>query len=72
MMITQWINRRVCFNNQHLAQAFIEDESGATSIEYGLIVAMIFLAIVSAVTTMTESTTDMYNEITSAVEGAGN
>ncbi len=34
------------------ASRFIKDESGATAIEYGLIVALIAVVIISAVTTL--------------------
>jgi pilus assembly protein Flp/PilA len=42
---------------------FRDDDSGATVIEYALIVALIFLAIVAAVTNYTNSTSQMYNDI---------
>lgn len=42
---------------------FLKQESGATSIEYGLICALIFLAIVGAVTTFATSTGVMYAHI---------
>lgn len=35
-----------------LVARFIEDESGATAIEYGLIAALISVAIISAATTL--------------------
>lgn len=35
---------------QELAMKFVRDESGATSIEYGLIASGIFLAIIGALT----------------------
>ena len=35
-----------------LLKAFAQDESGATAIEYGLIVALIAVVIVTAVTTL--------------------
>ncbi len=34
------------------AQRFLKDESGATAIEYGLIVALIAVVIIGAVTTL--------------------
>lgn len=34
----------------HAVQAFIDDENGATAIEYGLIAALIAVAIVSSLT----------------------
>lgn len=50
--------------------AFRDDENGATVIEYTLIIALIFLAIVSGVRAYTQSANTMYNEIETAVEGA--
>ena len=49
------------------AAAFREDESGATAIEYGLIVALIFLAIVGSIRVYTNSTSDMYGEISTTL-----
>lgn len=46
---------------------FAGDESGATAIEYGLIVSLIFLAIVGAINQYANSTSDMYSEISSAL-----
>lgn len=37
---------------KNLAARFLRDESGATAIEYGLIVALIAVVIISAVTTI--------------------
>ncbi|MBB5517886.1 Flp family type IVb pilin [Amphiplicatus metriothermophilus] len=51
-----------------LARRFAADESGATAIEYGLIVALIFLAVVAAITNYTDSTRNMYNTISNAME----
>lgn len=52
--------------------AFRDDESGATAIEYGLIVALIFLAIVSAISNYTQSTSAMYEEISTTLNESGN
>jgi pilus assembly protein Flp/PilA len=46
---------------------FLRDESGATAIEYGLIVALVFLAVVTSVNTFANNTNDMYSEIVSAL-----
>ena len=43
--------------------------SGATAIEYGLIVAGVFLAIVASVTMISGDMTNMYNSISNAVTG---
>ncbi|MGE0408530.1 MAG: Flp family type IVb pilin [Amphiplicatus sp.] len=50
------------------ARKFAGDERGATAIEYGLIVALIFLAVVSAIRGYTDSTGDMYSTIADAME----
>jgi pilus assembly protein Flp/PilA len=47
--------------------AFAADESGATAIEYGLIVSLIFLAIVTSVNVFANNTGEMYSEISSAL-----
>jgi len=46
---------------------FLNDENGATVIEYGLIAALIFLVIVGAVNLLSSETTNMYNKISSNV-----
>jgi len=43
--------------------------SGATAIEYGLIVAGIFLVIVASITLLSGNMTDMYNTVANAVTG---
>ena len=51
--------------------AFGGSESGATSIEYALIVSLIFLAIVGAVRSYTDSASEVYGEISDAMDQAG-
>lgn len=48
--------------------AFSADESGATAIEYGLIVALIFIAIVAAINNYTDSTSAMYDRISETLQ----
>ncbi len=55
----------------NLFSRFVKDESGATAIEYALIVALVFLAIVTAVTAYTQATNALYTKIGNAVTGAG-
>jgi pilus assembly protein Flp/PilA len=55
-----------------LAVRFWRCESGATAIEYGLILGLIFLVIVGAVTTMMGSTNNMFVKINTAVMAALN
>jgi len=49
------------------ARRFADDERGATAIEYGLIVSLIFLAIVGAVKAYVNSTSEMYSDISSTL-----
>lgn len=49
------------------AKAFARDERGATAIEYGLIVSLLFLAIITSVNAFATNTETMYSEITSAL-----
>ncbi|MEI9903692.1 MAG: Flp family type IVb pilin [Asticcacaulis sp.] len=49
---------------------FIQDESGATAIEYGLIVTFLFIAIVTAIHYYVDQTQGMYTRISDAVDGA--
>lgn len=46
-----------------LVSRFRRNDDGATAIEYCLILALIFLAIVAAVRSYTESTSEMYHTI---------
>jgi len=50
---------------------FLNDESGATAIEYGLIVALIAVVIVTAVTTLGTNLRTKFNAAGTAVANAG-
>ncbi|CAN5465027.1 Flp family type IVb pilin [soil metagenome] len=50
-----------------LLARFLADENGATAIEYGLIVALIFLVIVSSVTAFGNAATGIFNTALNAV-----
>ncbi|MFC2952347.1 Flp family type IVb pilin [Marinicaulis aureus] len=52
-------------------KAFRDCESGATAIEYGLIVALIFLGIVSALRAYSSSASGVYDDIGTAMDDAG-
>jgi Flp pilus assembly pilin Flp len=52
------------------AHAFGRDESGNIAIEYGLIAAMIFLAIVVSASNMGNSVNNLYQKIGNAVTTA--
>ena len=49
---------------------FFKDESGATAIEYGLIAALIAVAIITGVTSLGENANNTFNEISTAIENA--
>lgn len=53
-----------------LFHRWVRDESGATAIEYGLILAMIFLAIVSAVQLFAGDLGGLFNRVVTAVGAA--
>ncbi len=49
---------------------FFKNESGATAIEYGLIAALIAVAIIGAVTTLGGSTSDTFNAVSEQMVSA--
>ena len=48
----------------------VTDERGATAVEYGLILALIFLAMVGAVGSFASTTTEMWNNVSTKVKGS--
>ncbi|WP_395649575.1 Flp family type IVb pilin [Brevundimonas sp.] len=55
---------------RNLLDRFLTDESGATAIEYGLIISLIFLVIVSAVTAFGNQASAIFNTAMYAVRDA--
>jgi pilus assembly protein Flp/PilA len=51
--------------------SFVSDESGATAIEYGLIAALLGIAIVTAVTGVGTALNSKFNAVSSALNTAG-
>ena len=51
---------------------FYRDDSGATAIEYALIVALVFLAIAGAVDRLADSVDTMFNYVSSNVNASVN
>ena len=49
---------------------FVKDESGATAIEYGLIVALIAVVIITAVTTLGTSLKTAFGSASTAISGS--
>lgn len=50
--------------------AFMNDEDGATAIEYGLIAALVSVAAIGALTAMGNSLSTMFNTVSSALSTA--
>ncbi|MFN4288080.1 MAG: Flp family type IVb pilin [Brevundimonas sp.] len=48
---------------------FMNDESGATAIEYGLIAALIAVVIIAAVTTLGTTISSKFDEVTTGMGG---
>ncbi len=55
---------------ERLTEEFRADDNGATAIEYSLIVSLIFLAIMAAVRSVSATTSDNYDTITTTLSGA--
>lgn len=52
-------------------ERFLKDESGATAIEYGLIAALISVAIIGGATTLGGSINTTLGTVSTAMDGAG-
>jgi pilus assembly protein Flp/PilA len=50
--------------------ALLQDESGATAIEYGLIAALVSVAIIAALTLLGGSLSTLFGDIATTVAGA--
>lgn len=53
-----------------LIRRFLKNDSGATAIEYGLIVAMIFLVVLGAVSLFASRATGTFDKVSAAVSAA--
>ncbi len=49
---------------------FLQDESGATAVEYGLIAALVSVAAVTALTNVGDSLSNMFETVSSDVDAA--
>lgn len=54
-----------------LVKNFLKDEDGVTAIEYGLIAALIAVAIITAVSAVGDGLEGIFNEIKDALTGSG-
>jgi pilus assembly protein Flp/PilA len=50
--------------------SIFKDERGATAVEYGLILALIFLAMIGAVSEFGQTTINMWDHVSNKVSGA--
>jgi len=50
-----------------MIKSYLNDESGATAIEYGLIAALIAVALIGAATTLWQSTEALFLSISSSL-----
>jgi len=56
---------------QNLIKNFIQDESGATAIEYGLIAALIAVAMIAGATQLGTAIDTKFSEVATSLDGAG-
>ena len=57
---------------QNLFTRFIEDESGATAIEYGLIAALIAVGMIAGATAIGDQVNAKFDEVAGAVDDSAN
>jgi pilus assembly protein Flp/PilA len=50
---------------------FVKDDSGATAIEYGLIAALVSVAIIAALTTLGDNLSATFDSVSEQLSGAG-
>jgi pilus assembly protein Flp/PilA len=48
---------------------FVQEEEGASAVEYGLLVALIAVAIIGAVTTLGTNLSTMFNNVATTIQG---
>ena len=56
---------------QNLVTRFIKDESGATAIEYGLIAALIAVALIAGATALGNALDTKFNDLGTQLDNAG-
>lgn len=54
---------------QNLIKNFVNDESGATAIEYGLIAALIAVAMIAGAQALGESINDKFDDVSNTMDG---
>jgi pilus assembly protein Flp/PilA len=61
---------RMMARHSSLLSRFLRDERGATAVEYGLIAALMVVAVIAAISGVAEENSKMYKEIEDAVVNA--
>ena len=56
---------------KNLGQAYWQDESGATAIEYALIAAVVAIALIGGASSIGKNTNSLWNGVSDAVANAG-
>jgi pilus assembly protein Flp/PilA len=54
---------------KNLLSRFLNDESGATAIEYGLIAGLIAVAIITGATSLGDSLDSMFSDLSDTIDG---
>ena len=52
---------------RHLLHRFINDQSGVTAIEYGLIASLVAVAIIGAVSTLGKNLTTVFTQVSGSL-----
>jgi pilus assembly protein Flp/PilA len=60
------------FEESDLLMSFIQNDFGATAIEYGLIAALISVVIIGAITAVGTQLTTTFTSVSTALSGANN
>jgi pilus assembly protein Flp/PilA len=50
--------------------SFLKEDKGQGMVEYGLIIALIAIAVIAAITLLGENLTQIFNDISTQLEGA--
>lgn len=53
---------------QNLLKAFLKDETGATAVEYGLIAAMVSIAVIAGASSIGSKLGTVFNTLSSSLE----
>jgi pilus assembly protein Flp/PilA len=63
-------DRGLMMTNAKFLRRLLRDQRGATSVEYGLIIAMIFLGLVGVATGLANENSQMWNTVSNDISSA--